>query len=97
MNYELLMQIGLTINDKKRGQVIIGGADPKFSFDNTKGLNIVDKYIMVKTTTEELRFKVKKLDISTSIAEKLNIGIIIYDSDDFIKIKAGDEVYRVLS
>lgn len=95
MRYEHFMQIGLTINDKKMGCIIIG-ADPKFTLDNTSGLNIVDKYIMVKTTLEELRFKVKKVDISTSISGNLSIGIIIYYSDDFIKIKAGDIVYKVL-
>lgn len=95
MSYEHFMQIGLTINDKKRGNIIIG-ADPKFTLDNTSELNIVDQYIMVKTNLEELRFKVKKVDISTSISGSLSIGIIIYDSDDFFKIKAGNIVYKVL-
>lgn len=96
MCYEHIMQIGLTVNDKKRGFIIIGGADPKFTSDNLIGLNIIDKYITVRTPTENLIFKVKKVDISTSISENLNIGIIIYDSDDFTKIKAGNEVFIIL-
>ena len=67
MSYEHLMQIGMTINDKNKGNIIIG-ADPKYTLDHTSGLNIVDQYIMVKTNLEELKFKVKKVDISTSIS-----------------------------
>ncbi|WP_188066455.1 hypothetical protein [Brevibacillus brevis] len=96
MMYEHIMRVGMTINDKKRGGIILGGVDPTFSSNNTKVPNISEKYIMVKTTTEELKFKVKKMDLSTSITGNLSIGINIYDSDDFIKIKSGDEVLLVL-
>ncbi|ATF16277.1 hypothetical protein A616_31275 [Brevibacillus brevis X23] len=96
MMYEHIMRVGMTINDKKRGCIIVGGVDPTFSSNNTKVPNIVDKYIMVKTTTEELKFKVKKMDLSTSITGNLSIGISTYDSDDFSKVKSGDEVLLVL-
>ncbi|WP_106769110.1 hypothetical protein [Paenibacillus faecalis] len=96
MVYEHIMRVGMTINDEKRGCIIVGGVDPTFSSNNTKVPYLVDKYIMVKTTTEELKFKVKKMDLSTSITGNLNIGFTIYDSDDFIKIKSGDEVLAVL-
>ncbi|MED1947048.1 MULTISPECIES: hypothetical protein [Brevibacillus] len=96
MCYTHIMQIGYSMNHKKLGCIIVGGADPVFSSSNTKIPYLVDKYIMVKTTTEELKFKVKKMDLSTSISGMPNIGITIYESDDFIKIKAGDEVYAVL-
>ncbi|ASJ56395.1 hypothetical protein BP422_24200 [Brevibacillus formosus] len=96
MMYEHIMRVGMTINDKNRGCIIVGGVDPTFSSNNTKIRNITDRFIMVKSTTEELKFKVKKIDLSTSITGNLSIGISIYDSDDFIKIKAGDEVLLVL-
>ncbi|MED1799796.1 hypothetical protein [Brevibacillus porteri] len=53
MMYEHIMRVGMTINDKKRGCIIVGGVDPMFSSNNTKVPNIVDKYIMVKTTTSQ--------------------------------------------
>ncbi|MFB0844496.1 hypothetical protein [Paenibacillus oleatilyticus] len=96
MVYKHIMRVGITINDKKLGRLIVGGIDPKFSSRDTKVPYLVDKYIIVKTTTEELKFKVKKMDLSTSIAGNLNIGVIVYDSNDFIKIKSGDEVWAVL-
>ncbi|KPV58258.1 hypothetical protein QJ48_17410 [Paenibacillus sp. A3] len=96
MVYKHIMRVGMTINDKKLGHLIVGGFDPKFSSHDTKVPYLVNKYIVVKTTTEEIKFKVKKMDLSTSITGILNIGIIIYDSDDFVKIKSGDEVLAVL-
>lgn len=91
-----IMQIGYSLNHKKLGCIIVGGADPIFSSKNTKVPYLVGKYIMVKTTTEELKFKVKKMDLSTSISGMLNIGLTIYDSDDFSKIKTGNHVFVLL-
>lgn len=44
----------------------------------------------------DLIFKVEKLDISTSIADKINIGFVLYGSDDFDKIKQGDEEFKII-
>ncbi|MFD0671905.1 hypothetical protein [Cohnella sp. GCM10027633] len=94
MNYEQIMQVGLTLNNNL-GSIIIG-ANPKISLNTMNRLDVADKEIMVKTFSEELKFKVKKVDISTSISGSISIGMIIYDSDDFIKVKAGDEVYKIV-
>ncbi|MCM3702072.1 hypothetical protein [Paenibacillus macerans] len=96
MTYKYIMRVGTAINDKKLGCIIVGGVDPTFSSNNTGVPYLVDRYIMVKTTTEELKFRVKKMDLSTSIWGSINIGIIIYDSGDFLKIKSGDEVLAIL-
>lgn len=93
MCYTHVMQIGYSIDHEKLGCIIVGGADPTLSSNNTKVPYLVDKYIMVKNTTEELKFKVKKMDLSTSISGMLNIGITVYDSDDFSKIKTGSHVF----
>lgn len=93
MSHLHVMQIGYSINHDKLGCIIVGGADPVFSSSNSKVPYLVDKYIMVKTTTEELKFKVKKMELSTSISGMVNIGITVYESDDFSKIKQGDHVF----
>lgn len=93
MSYKHVMQIGYSIDHKELGCIIVGGADPVFSSNNTKVPYLVYKYIMVKTATEELKFKVKNMDLSTSISGMLNIGITVYDSDDFSKIKTGSDVF----
>lgn len=96
MCYTHIMQIGYSMNHEKLGCIIVGGADPTFSSNNTKVPYLVGKSIMVKTTTEELKFKVKKMDLSKSISGMLNIGITICDSDDFSKIKTGNHVFALL-
>lgn len=96
MCYTHIMQIGYSINHEKLGCIIVGGADPIFSSSNSKVPYLVGKYIIVKTTREELKFKVKKMDLSTSISGMINIGITIYDSDDFSKIKTGNHVFVLL-
>lgn len=88
-----IMQVGFSMNHKELGCIIFGGADPVFTSNNTKVPSLVDKYIMVKTTTEELKFKVKKMDLSFSISGMLSIGVIVFDSGDFSKIKTGDHVF----
>lgn len=52
MHYDYVMQVGLTINDPKRGHMLIG-ANPEITIDNTSELNLVDKSIIVKTASEE--------------------------------------------
>lgn len=93
MFYEKIMNVGFAINDEKRGTIIIGGIDNKFSLDS---LDITGKNIIVKNSINEFEFKVKKIDISTSSAGKINIGLILFDSVNFNKIRPGDEVIKVL-
>lgn len=93
--YKHIMRVGMAIMDTKLGSLISGGLGPEISLNHLKIPDLVDNYIIVRTATEELRFKVKKMDISTSIWGGINIGLIIYDSEDFTKIKPGDEVLAV--
>lgn len=96
MTYTHIMEIGYSKSHEKLGCIIVGGADPVFSSNHTKIPYLVDKHIIVKTTKEELEFKVKKMDVSTSISGMINIGITIYDSEDFSKIKTGNHVFVLL-
>jgi hypothetical protein len=88
-----IMNVGFAFRDEKRGCIIIGGIDDEISLDS---LDITGKNIIVKNSMNELVFQVKKIDISTSIAGKINIGLVLSDSIDFNKIKPGDEVLKVI-
>lgn len=90
MAYEKIMNVGFAIRDEKRGCIIIGGIDEKFSVDS---LNFTGKNIVIKNSMDELVFQVKKVDISTSIGGKINIGLTLIDSGNFEKVTSGSEVY----
>jgi hypothetical protein len=96
MMNEPVMRVGATVHSEKLGQLIVVGLEQTSSLSDIKVPNLVDKYIIIETATGSLRFKVKKMDLSTSIWGAMSIGIILYDSDDFIKIQAGDEVFAVV-
>ncbi len=66
--------------------------DEKFSVE---GLDITGKNIVIKNSLDELVFRVKKVDISTSIVGKLNIGITLFDSINFNKVTPGSEVFKI--
>ncbi|URZ03828.1 hypothetical protein [Clostridium felsineum] len=93
MAYEKIMNVGFAIKDEKKGCIIIGGIDDDFSLDR---LDIEEKNIIVKNSINEFVFEVKKVDISTSISGKINIGLRLIDSADFSKIVAGDEVFKII-
>lgn len=92
MIYEKIMDVGFALKDKNKGCIIIGGLDCSFSLDR---LVINKKNIVVKNSMNELVFKVKKVDISTSISGKINLGITLFNSSDFTKIIPGDEVFKI--
>lgn len=92
MFYKKIMSIGFPFRDEKRGCIVIGGIDQQFSLDK---LDIIGKNVVIKNLVDEFIFEVKKVDISTSIAGKINIGLTLEESDDFSKIKIGDEIFIV--
>ncbi|MEK5061892.1 hypothetical protein MHB81_26510, partial [Paenibacillus sp. FSL H7-0326] len=73
MSYTHIMQVGYSINHEKLGCIIVGGVDSSFSSGHTNIPNLTEKHIMVRTTNEELEFKVKNMDLSTSISGMINI------------------------
>lgn len=96
MNITHIMQVGYSINHEKLGCIIVGGADPSFTSNDSKVPYLVDKHIMVKTSKGDKKFKVKKMELSTSIIGMTNIGITIYDSQNFSEVNTGDEVFVLL-
>lgn len=91
---EYIMEIGDAIILPSVGYVIIG-SNPQITKYDTAILNFKDKFIMVKTATDEFIFKVLDVKISFSITENLIIGIRVAESDNFSKIKTGDLLYKV--
>lgn len=90
------MQVGYSMNHKKLGCIIVGGIDPVLFSNSDKIPYIVDKYILIKTKTEELTFRVKRMDLSTSIYGSLIIGITVFNTDNFSKIESGNHVFVLL-
>jgi len=91
---EYIMRIGDTVKLPSVGYVIVGG-NVEITKDDMSKLALKDKLIMVKTVSDEFKFKVLDINISFSISENLIIGIIVEESNDFSKIKAGDLLYKV--
>ena len=94
MKLEYIMTIGVATVIKK-GQVIIGGAG-KCTDDKVQDFYIVNEEIIIKNAHDEFRFKVKDVDFSTSISGALNVGYVLYESEDFSKIQASDMVYKII-
>ncbi len=93
---EYIMKIGDTVILPSIGYVI-SGSNPEITKNDTSILNLKDKLIMVKTATDEFMFKVLDVKVSFSISEHLIIGIVVEESDNFSRIKAGDLLYKVIS
>lgn len=93
MKTELLMTVGYIFYDRK---AIVGGADPHYSTTDLGWLNIMEKEVFIQTVKGELYFKVKKVDIFTSIGGALNIGLTLDADGLFDAIDRGDKVFKVI-
>lgn len=92
--YEFLMEIGFIFKNGEKGKRIVGGADFKYSCENLDWLNFTGKDVMIDTKKGFTYFKVKKIDIFPSIAGALNIGLTLYDNEEFVLLGIGDKVYK---
>ena len=75
------------------GDVIIGN-NPKIVKNNLSMLYKKGQDIIVVKEGEELKFKVKDIRLSFTFTEKIIINIILENSEDFVKLKVGDLVYK---
>lgn len=90
------MEIGYLFRTGEKGKRIVGGADPKYPVEDLSWLDFTDKDIMIRTKSNDLLFKVKKIDIFPAISGKLNIGLTLYDDEQFNFLNIGDKVYKVV-
>lgn len=96
MTTEFLMEIGFLFRTGEKGKRIVGGADSKYSVEDLSWLNFTNKNIMIKTKNSELLFKVKTIDIFPAISGNLNIGLTLYDDEQFHFLNIGDKVYKIV-
>lgn len=75
------------------GDVIIGN-NPKIVKNDLSMLYKKGQDIIVVKEGEELKFKVKDIRLSFTFTEKIIINIILENSEDFVKLKVGDLVYK---
>ncbi|MGC6768019.1 hypothetical protein [Enterococcus sp. LJL51] len=92
MILKYIMSVGFKM-EKDGEQRIAGGLASDYSIDNLKGLYLEEKEIIIQSEGHEYRFKVKKSEIATSIIEQVNLGLSLYKSADFHKVKLGDKVH----
>ena len=76
------------------GDVIIGN-NPKIVKNDLSMLCKKGQDIIVVKEGEELKFKVKDIRLSFTFTEKIIINIILENSEDFVKLKVGDLVYKI--
>lgn len=96
MTTEYLMNIGFIFKDVEKGRRIVGGADLKYSTTDLSWLDFINENILVKTKSGDFIFKVKKIDVFSSISGALNIGLTLYDDLQFDFLSVGDVVYKIL-
>lgn len=92
MNSNYFMTVGAVIYIKEKGYVITGTID-----SDIDKLYIGEKndYIIVKSEGFNYEFKIKDINVSTSISGNFNIGILILESENISNINIGDKVYSV--
>lgn len=92
---EFVMKIGDVVIIPNIGPVIVG-VNPEVTIYDTSKLCRIGDNIVVDNGEEKLKFKVLDIDLSCSIWNAVNIGIKIEESKDFIKIKPGNSVYKIV-
>lgn len=95
MTTEFLMEIGCLFKTGEKGKRIVGGVDSKYSVEDFSWLDFTNKNIMIKTKSNDLLFKVKKIDIFPAISGNLNIGLTLDDDEQFNCINIGDKIYKI--
>jgi len=98
MKTELIMKVGFIFNDENKGKRIVGGTDLKYPTEDLRWLDFTEKNIIIRAQKEDIYFKVKKIDVFSSIAGLINVGLTLYDNNDqFELINTGDEVYKIFA
>lgn len=93
MTTEFLMEIGFLFKTGEKR--IAGGIDSKYSVQDLNWIDFINKNIIIKTKNNDLLFKVKKVDLFPAISSRLNIGLTLYDYQQFDFLNVGDKVYKI--
>lgn len=94
---ELIMTVGYIFKDGEKGKRIVGGAEPNYSTNDLSWLDFNGGEILIRTSKEDMFFKVKKIDVFPSISGAVNIGLTLDADTQFDAISVGDKVYKILN
>lgn len=97
MKTELIMTIGFIFKDGKKGKRIVGGAESNYSTNDLSWLNFNGEKILIRTSKEDIFFKVRNIDVFPSILGAINIGLTLVDDIKFDAISVGDKVFKILN
>lgn len=95
MKTELLMTVDYIFTDEKKGKRIVGGAK-LYSTADSGWLDIMGKEVLIQTSSGGIYFKVIKVDVFSSIAGALNIGLTLDAGTVFESIDKGDQVFKII-
>lgn len=94
---ELIMTVGYIFKYGEKGKRIVGGVEPNYSTSDLSWLNFNGEEIMIRTSKEDMFFKVKKIDVFPSISGAINIGLTLDADTQFDAISVGDKVFKILN
>ncbi len=92
---ELIMKVGFIFNDDEKGKRIVGAAESHYPTDDLSWLDFSGKNILIRTKEKELYFKVKKIDVFSSISGAINIGLTLDADTQFDIVSVGSPVFKV--
>lgn len=95
MKTELIMTIGFIFKDGEKGKRIVGGAESNYSTNDLSWLNFNGEKILIRTSKEDIFFKVRNIDVFPSISGAINIGLTLVDDIKFDAISVGDKVFKI--
>lgn len=94
---ELIMTVGFIFKDDEKGKRIVGGAEPNYSTNDLSWLNFNGGKIMIRTSKEDMFFKVIKIDVFPSISGTINIGLTLDADTQFDAISVRDKVFKIIN
>lgn len=97
MTTELLMTVGLIFKDSGKTKRIVGGAESHYSINDLSWLNFNGEKVMIRTSTSDLYFQVRKIDVFSSISGAINIGLTLDTDTQFDAVHIGDKVFKILN
>ena len=87
------MTVGYVFKDGEKR--IVGGAEPHYPTDDLSWLDFNGKEVMIRTMNGNLFFRVRKIEVFSSISGAINIGLTLNDDSRFDMIRRGNKVFKI--
>lgn len=95
MKTELIMTIDFIFEAEETGKRIVGGAEAHYPANDLSWLDFTGREIMIRTAEKDLFFKVKKIDVFSSISGALNLGFTLEEDISVEAVSVGDKVFKI--